>query len=463
MLPYTPLLQLISTAFGKPLVATSGNISGSPILYQDSMALAELWTVADGILTYDRDIVTPQDDSVWQFTDHGERIIIRRSRGMAPDLYPHTLGRSGETILATGADLKSAFAIHHGDKIYISQYLGDLEDYRAQEAWLHSQQHLLGLLQAKPARILADLHPGYYAHTEGLRLANEADIPFHAYQHHETHFAAVLAENNLFSSPTPVLGLVWDGTGYGSDGQSWGGETFIFEQGTMDRVLQLDYFPQLLGDKMSREPRLSALSLMHHHFDARKTISGHFSEAEWDFYTKLLDQEKLAQTSSMGRLIDAVSSILGICQYNSYEGQAAMELEALAASAGAEESAPYPLTIGYNRINWRLMIYMILTDLGHQVPKAVIARRFFASLAQLVVDIAYRFDIPRVALSGGVFQNALLLDLIRTRLPKDIELFTHQQLSPNDECIGLGQLALYHMKTYPLSPTPYISDLSPLT
>jgi hydrogenase maturation protein HypF len=454
MIPYTPLLEVISAAFAMPLIATSGNFSGAPIIYQDAVALADLWPVADAILTYDREILAPQDDSVWQFTESGERIILRRSRGMAPDYFPHGLGNTKETILATGADLKASFAVHHKDKIYISQYLGDLEDYRAQEAWTQSQQHLLGLLQARPVAILTDMHPGYHVHTEGQRIASELDIPIHAFQHHEAHFAAVLAENNLLFSGKPVLGMIWDGTGYGSDGQSWGGETFVFEHGKMDRVIHLDYFPQLLGDKMSREPRLSALSLLHDHFDTKKMLQGYFTETEWAYYNKALHQEQQVMTSSVGRLIDAVASVIGICQHNSYEGQAAMELEALAASAVPEDTAPYPCTIGYNRINWRLMMYMMLTDLGHQVPRATIARRFFASLARLVTEIAFRFDIPDIALSGGVFQNALLVDMIRTRLPKDMTLHTHRQLSPNDECIPLGQLALYHINPLTSHPSP---------
>jgi hydrogenase maturation protein HypF len=454
MLPYTPLLQLIATACNKPLVATSGNLSGSPIIYQDEVALENLWSVTDAILAYDREIVTPQDDSVWQFTDSGERIILRRSRGMAPDYYPHGLGETTDTLLAMGADLKSSFAIHHRYKVYVSQYLGDLEDYRSQEAWQQSQQQLCSLVQASPDVILADLHPGYHSRLEGLRIADTLDIPLVSIQHHEAHFAAVLAENKLLESREPILGLIWDGTGYGTDGQSWGGEVFIYSNGEIDRALHLDYFPQLLGDKMSLEPRLSALSLLHGHVNLKHILHAYFSDAEWDYYSKVLRQENSGLSSSMGRLIDGVASIIGVCQFNSYEAQAAMELEALAASAEADITTPYPFTIRLDRIDWRPMIEVLLADKYRGVSKETMALRFFTSLAQLLVDIAYRFDIPKLAVSGGVFQNALLLDLIRQRLPKDLQLYTHQQLSPNDECIGLGQLAWYHMKSYALPPTP---------
>jgi hydrogenase maturation protein HypF len=269
-------------------------------------------------------------------------------------------------------------------------------------------------------------------------------------QHHEAHIAAVLEENGLLGHPLPILGLAWDGTGYGTDGHAWGSEAFVVENGTMDRVLHLDYFPQLLGDKMSREPRLSALSLLQGHHDARKILQDHFSEAEWEYYQKLLQQPSNALTSSMGRLIDGIASILGVRQLNSYEGQAAMELEALAETVDMSFSTPYPFTIRQDRIDWRPMLQVLLGDLYSGVPREIIARRFFASLAQLVVDIVWCYDIPRIACSGGVFQNALLIDLIRERMPAQMNLFLHQQLSPNDECISLGQLAFYHMKNNPL-------------
>jgi hydrogenase maturation protein HypF len=447
MLPYTPLMHLISRRANRPLVATSGNLSGSPILYRDEAALDLLWEVADAVLTYDREIVVPQDDSVWQFTDNGERIILRRSRGMAPDYYPHSLGTAPQTIFAAGADLKAAFALHHGDKVYISQYLGDLEDYRSQQAWTDTRDHLLRLVEAQPQLVLTDLHPSYYARQEALSFAERLGVSVIGIQHHEAHVAAVLEENGLLRHLLPVLGLAWDGTGYGTDGHAWGSEAFIVEKGSMDRVLHLDYFPQLLGDKMSREPRLSALSLLHGHHDARKILQVHFSEAEWDYYQKLLQQPTATLTSSMGRLIDGIASILGIRQISSYEGQAAMELEALADSVDMNISTPYHFTIRQERIDWRPMLQVLLGDLYSGVPREMIARRFFSSLAQLVVDIGWCYDIPRIACSGGVFQNALLIDLIRERLPAHMQLFLHRKLSPNDECIALGQLAWYSMKS----------------
>ena len=446
ILPYSPMLALLADATNRPLVVTSGNISGAPIVHQDHIALELLGGVADGILTHDIDIVTPQDDSVWQFDGHGERIIIRRSRGMAPTLHPHTLGAASETILAMGADLKSAFAIHHQDKVYCSQYLGDLEDYRAQQTYLQTIDQLLDLSGGKLHCVLTDMHPGYHSSLEGQRLALDASAELHRYHHHEAHFAAVLAENNLLECTAPVMGMVWDGTGHGADGHSWGGECFIFNEGSVERVMHLDYFPQLLGDKMSREPRLAAWSLLAHRKEVHPLLEKAFGKEESAFYRKLLQQGKHGLTSSMGRLIDGVAAILGIRDLNTYEGQAAMELEALASKANTDACEPYIMPIRNNRIDWRPMIDMILEDMEAGADRSVTAFRFLKTLAGLVIDSARHLQISRIAISGGVFQNALLNTLIRDRLEPGMTLFTHIHLSPNDECIALGQLALHHVK-----------------
>jgi len=446
MLPYSPMLALLADATDRPLVVTSGNISGAPIVHQDLIALELLGGVADGILTHDIDIVTPQDDSVWQFDGHGERIIIRRSRGMAPTLHPHSVGTTSGTILAMGADLKSAFSIHHQDKVYCSQYLGDLEDYRAQQTYLQTIDQLLDLSGGKLHCVLTDWHPGYHSSLEGQRLALDASAELHRYFHHEAHFAALLAENNLLECAAPVMGMVWDGTGHGADGHSWGGECFIFNEGSVERVMHLDYFPQLLGDKMSREPRLAAWSLLAHKKEVHPLLEKAFGKEESAFYRKLLLQGKHGLTSSMGRLIDGVSAILGIRDVNTYEGQAAMELEALASKANTDACEPYIMPIRNNRIDWRPMIDMILEDMEAGADRSVTAFRFLKTLAGLVIDSAKHLQISRIAISGGVFQNALLNTLIRDRLEPGMTLFTHIHLSPNDECIAFGQLALHHMK-----------------
>jgi hydrogenase maturation protein HypF len=446
MLPYTPLLQLICNRFEKPLVATSANISGSPIIYTDETALNSLWDVADLVITCNREIVTPQDDSVWQFNKKGQRIVLRRSRGMAPDYYPHNLGSTNEVLLAMGADMKSAFGVHYHNNIYISQFLGDQGDYLAQQSYTETLDHLLNLFNIRPTTILTDAHPAYYTSMEGKDMSIMEDIPLEIFQHHKAHFAAVLSENNLLETDGAVLGFIWDGTGYGDDHQIWGGEVFRYEKGDMDRILYLDYFPQLLGDKMSQEPRLSAISLLKDHPKLPELMSQNFSIQEWDYYQKLLQKEDNLLTSSMGRLIDGIAAILGICRINTYEGQAAMELEVMAREYKSVVQETYQLPIRYNRIDWRTMIDEMISDMIAQKEKGFMAKKFYHSLVRLMEQVSHIFDINLLAFSGGVFQNALLTEIIEDGLSESKALYFHQQLSPNDECIALGQLSLYHLQ-----------------
>lgn len=443
MLPNTPLSFLISQRFGKPLVATSGNISGSPIIYKDEDAVSLLGEFADYILTYEREVVIPQDDSVMQFADE-KNIVIRRSRGLAPTYYPNPF-KTDENLLAMGAELKSAFAVTSGENLYVSQFLGNQDRLESQEAYTTTLNHLCRILHAKPERILVDSHPGYFVSLLGKEKSVEENIPFHSIQHHEAHFGAVLAENNLLQTDAPVLGAIWDGTGYGDDEQIWGGEFFIYEDGEMQRVAHLDYFPQLLGDKMSREPRLSALSLLKNFPQKKSLIEKYFSEKEWDFYQKQIQQPGQLLTSSIGRLLDGIASILGVCQLNSYEGEAAMKLEALASGYKNYSFEYYPIPLVKNRLQHDVMLPYLFEDLEKKEEVSFIAFKIFCSLAKAIEVVSNHFDIQKIAFSGGVFQNALLVRLLMRLLSQEKELHFHQQLSPNDECIGFGQMACYEI------------------
>lgn len=460
MLPYSPLLLLIANAFEKPLIATSGNISGSPIIYKDAEALLMLNNVADYVLTYEREIVIPQDDSVMQFA--GDRkIILRRSRGLAPTYFPNPF-KTSETIVAMGGELKSAFAITNKENLYVSQFLGDQESVESQEAYTHTMDHLLKTLQAKPERILVDSHPAYFVSSLGREKASHENIPVHSIQHHEAHFGAVLAENNLLETNEPVLGVIWDGTGYGDDEQIWGGEFFIFEEHEMHRGAHLDYFPQLLGDKMSKEPRLSALSLLKNFPQKQNLIEKYFSEKEWEFYQKQIQQPGQLLTSSMGRLLDGLAAILGICELNTYEGEAAMKLEAFATNYRNHSLDYYPIPLSNNRLQHNVMLPYVFEDLEKQEDVSLIAWKIFCSLAKAIENVSNYFYADKVAFSGGVFQNELLIELITKLLSQKKELYFHKQLSPNDECIGFGQIARYEiLKTkqsmYNQLSTNYIS------
>lgn len=444
MLPCSPLLQLIASKFGNPLIATSANLSSSPIIYNDQEALDKLHGIADYVVSYDRDIVVPQDDSVMQVTGGGKEVIIRRSRGLAPNYFPNPFGKKDTCILAMGGELKSAFALQDQHQLYISQYLGNQESLASQEAFTHTLQHLLTLLQAKPSVILADKHPGYFVSQQAIEIASKENIPLVTIQHHEAHVGAVLAENNLLDEDLAVLGVAWDGTGYGYDKQIWGGEFFLYENYTMKRVAHLDYFPLLLGDKMSREPRLSALSLLHSMPAKQELIRQRFTPQEWQYYRQLANQPATLHTSSVGRWLDGIASLLGICQMNTYEGEAAMKLEAAARSCQQPVSGYYHTVLRNNRLDCSLLLQELLTDLARKEATGLMAKKVFYSLAMAIGNVSDHFGIGKIAFSGGVFQNALLVDMITELLGNRKQLFWHRQLSPNDECIGFGQLACYH-------------------
>ncbi|HSR40256.1 MAG TPA: carbamoyltransferase HypF, partial [Phnomibacter sp.] len=387
MLPYAPLLALVADRFGRPLVATSGNVSGAPIIYENQVALNALSPVADLILLHNRDIVTPQDDSVVQFSaKHQQFIMLRRSRGWAPGYYPNTLPDINEKILATGGELKGSFALQFGNKCYVSQYLGDQSYFEAQESYQHTLQHLSHLLKFEPDHILIDKHPAYEVSAYGKQLSHIKAASLHKMQHHEAHVAAVLAENNLLQHEHPILGLAWDGTGYGNDGAIWGSEAFIYHFGSFNRVAHLDYFPILMGDKMSKEPRLSAMSLIHHRDDVAEWLEHKFDASSWKLYKNALTQLDMPKTSSMGRLLDGIASLLDLIDVSRYEGHAAMLLQAAAEKCVTAASA-YPMPIADDRIQWQPMVDAIIEDLKAGTPTETIAKAVHQSLAQLAIQL----------------------------------------------------------------------------
>ena len=227
MLPYAPLFEILLRKFGKPIVATSGNISGDPIVFEDDKALSKLSLVAEYTLIHARKIVIPQDDSVVRFCPQSKRkIVLRRSRGLAPTYINPKLNISKQNILCTGAQLKSSFSITHQGNIYLSQYLGNLENYETYVSYLKTLNHFEDLFQFKPEMIICDSHPTYDSAILAKELASNHSIPLLSVQHHQAHFASVLGEHNLLDSTSPILGVMWDGTGMGDDGQIWGGEIF---------------------------------------------------------------------------------------------------------------------------------------------------------------------------------------------------------------------------------------------
>ena len=441
MLPNSPLLYILSKRINTPLIATSGNLSGSPIIYKDVDALENLFDIADLVLTYDRNIVTPQDDSVIQFTTKGQKIIIRRSRGLAPNYLPNPFLNIDSTILATGGELKSAFGLLNQGQLYISQFLGDQSNVESQEAYANTFKHFQKLFKQLPEIVLTDKHPNYFVANAGNEIAKILAIPVYTIQHHKAHFASVLAENKLFEQKERILGFIWDGTGYGEDGQIWGSELFSYNEGTMNRLAHLNYFPILLGDKMSKEPRLSAFSLLHK-LDNKAFIRKHFNTVEWTYYQQLLQQPDPLMTCSMGRFLDAIACIVGINSKISFEGEAVMHLETLARNSYAHK-AYYSFNVKNNIIEWDEFIKELLQDLSLNKEKDFIARKVINGLAELVFLLSDLSKCKKLAFSGGVFQNALLVDTIIGLNTSSRELYFQKYVSPNDEGIALGQMAYY--------------------
>ncbi len=472
MLPNAPLFELLLRDFGKPVVATSGNISHAPLIYEDQTAMDELSGIADFILTHNRPIVMPQDDSVVALRASGNSVILRRARGLAPAFLQAGLQVPEMTVLALGAEMKSTFTLAHVGNINISQYLGDLADFDTQERFRLVVQHLTGLFRAQPALVISDLHPGYFTTQLGQTLARQWQVPLLQVQHHKAHFAAVMAENELFGSDEPVLGVIWDGTGLGDDRQIWGGEFFKYDGKTGGEIFhrcgQFDYFPLLLGDKMPREPRLSALSVCIGIAEANEWLRPKFSETEWKLYQKLSTSEHL-KTSSAGRIFDGVASLLGLADKVSYEGEAALLLEDVARGYcnqfGFEWAADnfYAAISPENptRIDTKNLFRQIVFDLHAGKEKAYIAARFHSTLVHTIGQLAGHLCLKKIAFSGGVFQNSLLLDMIERFLTPDYQLFFHKQLSPNDENISFGQWAYVTANGSLPHSTP--SHVSPLT
>lgn len=446
MQAYTPLFQLILDAFKKPIIATSGNTSGAPICYRDDRVKKDLGHLVEGIVTNNRPIRVPQDDSLLRYSKkHHRKIFLRRSRGFVPSFITNLMeGWDKNGLLAMGADLKASFGLYHLENTYISPYLGNLESYDSQESFKHSLQHLLSLLEAKPSHILIDKHPAYFSHSLGKQLAEQYRVSVETVEHHKAHFTAVLGENQLLSSNEKILGVIWDGTGWGKDAQHiLGGEFFIFEKGAIESNGSLEAFPLLMRDKMAREPRLSALALIGEMDEAIPLLKKCFKEKEWIFYQKVLQHKKGPTTSSMGRLFDGMAALLGLNRFNSFEGEAAMSLEQLARKAYDSGYAPtlppgpYPLQ--------KILRHCLAMLLGHE-KNAAIALAFHKMLVSWIFDTASAAQTRHIAFSGGVFQNALLVDLLLDQCPYDHRLYFHQKLSPNDENIAFGQLCYFFLQ-----------------
>lgn len=447
MLPNSPLLVIISQKMGTPLLATSGNVSGNPIVFDNQKAVSELSAVADYILTNNRDIIMPQDDSVLKFSaKHQQIVVIRRSRGFENGV--RSFDFSDKKLLAMGANLKGTFALKTDFNVYSSQYLGDLENFETQQNYSLVLSRLLNFFSKKNTqnlvdKIILDLHPQYFSTQMGKEIAEEWSLPVQAIQHHEAHFAAILAEHNLLEADK-ILGVVWDGAGMGTDGQIWGGEFFVYESRKIKRLNHFGYFDSILNDKMAKEPRISALSLLFCSNLDTKIIEDKFTKTEYDLFSKLLKINTL-KTCSVGRLFEGAASVLGLIDVQTFEGEAAMLLENLASQYFKVHDCGFEVSYFYNEASpnqnfTQTLFSEIVNDLLGGKELSFIAAKFHISLVHLIAIMASESSAQYLTFSGGVFQNTLLIDLIIDELQDRFVLFFHKDLSPNDESISYGQI-----------------------
>jgi hydrogenase maturation protein HypF len=446
MLPTTSLHHLLLADLRRPVVATSGNRSDEPICIDEREALERLHDIADMFLVHDRPIERPVDDSVVRMMA-GEPVVLRRARGYAP--LPVTLATALPPTLAVGAHLKSTVALSVGQEVFLSQHLGDLETPEARDAFDRACADLPRLYAVDSPLIACDTHPDYHSTRRAASLGSRVE----AVQHHHAHVAACVAENG---ADLPVLGVSWDGTGHGPDGTVWGGEWLLVEPGGYQRVAHLATFRLPGGEAAVREPRRSALGLL---FEAwgksaldRTDLEpvGCFSSTERRLMVTALDRGVNApRTSSAGRLFDAVAALVGLRQVTAFEGQAAMELE-FALARDADQAPPYPFAMlepedagGALVVGWEPLIATLLDDLKATAHVSFLSARFHNTLVEMIVAVARRMGQPRVALSGGCFQNRYLTERAVRRLQEEgFEPLRHRRVPPNDGGVALGQVVV---------------------
>jgi len=446
MLAYTPLHHLVLDVVDAPIVMTSGNATDDTIAHVDADALDRLGGVADLFLLHDRPIHVQCDDSVARVV-RGEPRLIRRSRGYVP-LAVRLPVDATRPVLACGGELKNTFALVRGSDAFLSQHLGDLTSERAYRSFVDSIEHFKGLLSVTPEVVAHDLHPAYRSTVYAKTLDGVERV---GVQHHHAHIASCLADNGV---DRRVIGVAWDGTGYGVDGHVWGGEFLIADLTDFVRAGHFELVPMPGGDAAVREPwRMAAALLKTAYGDAMATLDLAFvrrlDPAAWRTLSRAIDRGLNAPlTSSAGRLFDAVASLLGLRDNVEFEGQAAMELEALA-ERRADRIYPTGLTEtdGSLIVRTHDIFCAVVDDLLRETAQATISARFHATLVDVLVQVCRRIrqrtGIDAVALSGGVFQNAWLLgaavDALETA---GFEVYSHRQVPANDGGLALGQAAV---------------------
>lgn len=445
MLPYSPLHHLLLNNLDRPLVMTSGNISDEPICYADGEATSRLDRIADCFLLHDRPIYIRTDDSVVRVQDKHE-MILRRSRGYAPAPIK-TAFNFARHVLACGAELKNTFCLGRDGYAFVSHHIGDLENLETLRSYENGIEHFKRLFHLDPEVIAYDLHPEYLSTKYALALDDPSTKI--AVQHHHAHIASCMADNQIEGE---VIGVAMDGLGFGTDGRMWGGEFFVADFVDAERVAHLAYVPMPGGAKAIREPwRMAAVYL-------RQTFGDKFLNLDLPF-VKDLEQRGWSAlrsmiasgtnsplTSSMGRLFDAVSSLLGVRALVNYEGQAAIEMEAMT-DPGCEGSYEFTIDETGKLIKAETVIRQAIADLLDGLPPSIVSARFHRAVAGLIVTVAEKIRdermLNRVTLSGGVFQNLFLLEEASATLrARGFQVFMHSRVPANDGGISLGQAAV---------------------
>ncbi len=456
MLPYTPLHYLImerEAGFTDALVMTSANFSEEPIATMNDEARARLANLADAFLMHNRDIHVRCDDSVVQvFQKH--TYPLRRSRGYAP--LPILLDQEMPSILAAGTELKNTFCLTKNRYAFLSHHIGNLENYETLQAFEDGIRHFEAIFRIRPEALVYDLHPDYLATRYALGRAESEHLPALGVQHHHAHIAACMAENRL-TDDEAVIGLAFDGTGYGEDGAIWGGEVLVANYTDFERRFHLAYVPLAGGNLAVSEPWRPALAwLMQAGIPWQEDLAplaALLAEPAGDKTIGVFRQQiqkgiNCVQTSSMGRLFDAAAALAGVRQTVNYEAQAAIEFEALAAhlpDPGAESA--YPFELRGAEIHPAPALRALIDDVRGGQPKAQIALRFHNGVADLALQVCRRIaserGLRRVALSGGVWQNMLLLrETVRRLKAEEFQVFIHEKVPANDGGVSLGQAVI---------------------
>jgi hydrogenase maturation protein HypF len=448
MLPYTPLHHLLMRTIDFPVVATSGNLSDEPICTDEHEALSRLNRIADLFLVHDRPIARHVDDSVVRIVAD-QPMVLRAARGYAPMVV--STGSDSSSCLAVGGQLKNSVAVAKEHRITLSQHIGDLETKAAYDAFRTTIHSLSGLSEFIPDFTVCDLHPDYLSSV----FARRQNRKYITVQHHYAHVLSGMADNAL--SP-PVLGVSWDGTGLGPDGTIWGGEFLLIRNGDYERVAHLRPFRLPGGDAAIREPRRTAVALL---YEINRELSTElrqlpscraFSERDLSLLLRILSHpQSVPVTTSMGRLFDAVASLLGLCHCSTFEGEAAMQLEFAADAHEAEASYEFACVTDSSGviIDWEPVLQATLCDITANVDCAIIAARFHKALATMIVRVAQHVGEKNIVLTGGCFQNKRLTELaIRSLRQAGFTPFWHHRVPPNDGGLAVGQaMAPAHMNS----------------